>query len=72
MLRYGMAEPRPAPRGTKIAAGAVFGGLAAAVLGQRTSPWVLASQAHTIVTVAAGAVVVGLVMFVATMPKASG
>jgi hypothetical protein len=65
-----MAEPRPTPRGTKVAAGAVFGGLLAAVLGQRMSPWVLASQAHTIAAVAGGAVLLAAIVFVATKPKA--
>jgi hypothetical protein len=63
-----MAETRPAPRGTKVAAGAVFGALATAVLGERMSLWALSSHTQMIATVATGAVVVGLIVFVATRP----
>jgi hypothetical protein len=66
-----MSEKKPTPRGTKIFAGAIFAGLAAAVVGQRLSSWTLQSQTNTVIVVVAGAVIGGLVAWFATKPKAS-
>ncbi len=57
---------RTTPRSTKIVASAVLGALAAVTIGQHVSAWALASQAHTLVIVAAGAGVAGLIGWFAT------
>jgi hypothetical protein len=68
-LHMSMAEKKPTPRGTKIFAAAVFGGLGAAVIGQRTSEWTLASQTNTLIVVALGAVVGAVVGWFVTRPR---
>jgi hypothetical protein len=65
-----MAEKKPTPRGTKIFAGAVFGGLGAAVIGQRASEWTLQSQTNTLIVVVAGAVLGAVIGWLVTRPKA--
>jgi hypothetical protein len=64
-----MAEKKPTPRGTKVFAAAVFGGLLAAVLGQKYVAWTLESQTNTLIAVGAGAVLAGLIGWFATAPK---
>jgi len=63
-----MAEKKPTPRSTKVFAAAVFGGLLAAIVGQRFVPWTLESQTNTLVVVVAGAVVAGVIGWFATRP----
>ncbi|HEY5921052.1 MAG TPA: hypothetical protein VIV11_05245 [Kofleriaceae bacterium] len=65
-----MAEKKPTPRSTKVVAATVFGGLIAAVLGQQFVPWTLESQTNTLIAVAAGAVLGGVIAWFATRPSA--
>ena len=66
-----MATSKPTPRSTLVIAGVVGGGLIASVVGQRMSAWVLESQTHTLIAVAIGAVIGGLIAWLATNKRAS-
>lgn len=65
-----MAERKPTPRSTLVLAGVVGGGLIAAVIGQKFSAWVLQSQEHTLIAVGVGAVIGGVIMWLATRKRA--
>jgi hypothetical protein len=54
------------PRTTKVVAAALFGGLGAAVIGQRYVSWTLESQLNTVIVVAAAALVAGFLAWVLT------
>jgi hypothetical protein len=64
-----MADKKPTPRGTKVFAAVVFGGLVAAVLGQKYVPWTLESQTNTLIAVGAGAIVAGVIGWFATAQR---
>ena len=61
-----MADKKPTPRGTKIVAGVVFGGMIAIGLGQQYWKWTLESQTNSIIVVLGGAVVGGLIAWLVT------
>ena len=65
-----MAEKKPTPRSTKIVAATMFGGLLAAIVGQKFVPWTLESQTNTIIAVVAGAIVGGVIGWFATRKPA--
>jgi|KBSMisStandDraft_5_1062788.scaffolds.fasta_scaffold700218_2 hypothetical protein len=62
-----MGERRP-PRSTLVFGGAVVG----FVLGERFSRWVLESQDSTLICVAVGAVIGGVIVWFATRKRAQG
>ena len=65
MAPWSLAK-KETPRATKIVAAAVFGGLGAAVIGQRYVTWTLESQLNTVIVVAAAALVAGILAWVLT------
>jgi hypothetical protein len=65
-----MADKKPTPRGTKVFAAAVFGGLLASVIGQRYVPWTLQSQTNTLIVVGAGALLAGVIGWFGTRARA--
>jgi hypothetical protein len=56
-------------RSTIVVAGAVGGGLVAVEVAQHATAWALASQTNTIIVVAGGLLVGGLIAWVATASK---